>query len=271
MESFRVLFFCAMLVACAHSLRVAPLPLLRGKICSAPRSPQCIPIPRTSEHARRACVLNMDGEGEKGSGKASSTSPEHSRVVERALQRRSKRAQSPRARGWYKKRHKTITKGQRAALQRNWDRFGVDVAYNSTLDLDSYWTVADGWSGTAPPHTVLNIGFGKGEDLVQMSGQMPDSLFFGIEIHRASIACALADLEAANRSNVRVCRADATRLLRHHLPPGCLDQAWLFFPDPWGKPGDEDRRVLRLCPPPVSVYATSITSWSASEMDGKRR
>ena len=173
-----------------------------------------------------------------------------SKSVRRALDRRKRAASAPCGRGWYKKKHKTITKGQRAVIRRNWERFGLDLAFNTTLDLESLAAglgrAASGAVG--PRQVILNVGFGKGEDLLHMSGAMESCLFLGIEIHRASIACALASLEEADRRNVRVLRADATKLLEDHVPPDCLDQVWIFFPDPWLSPSDVHRRVLRLCP-----------------------
>ena len=78
-----------------------------------------------------------------------------------------------------------------------------------------------------------------------MSGLLPHAFLLGIEIHRASIATAVAALAAAGRRNVRVCRGDLTLLLRQHLRPESLDEVWVFFPDPWLAQGDAGRRVLR--------------------------
>ena len=163
------------------------------------------------------------------------------KALRRVLERRRKVSTAPRARGWYKKKHRSITKAQKRAIDRNWGTFGIDLRFNEVLDLDSYFATTEG----TRPHTILDVGFGKGDDLVEMSGAIPDAGFLGIELHRASIACALASLETAKRSNVRVCRGDMTQLLQHHLPPCSLDQVWVFFPDPWMSPSDTERRVIR--------------------------
>ena len=57
---------------------------------------------------------------------------------------------------------------------------------------------------------------------VQMSGLLPHAFLLGIEIHRASIATAVAALAAAGRRNVRVCRGDLTLLLRQVLACVCV-------------------------------------------------
>jgi tRNA G46 methylase TrmB len=192
----------------------------------------------------------MRAEGNVPGAMGAVSDEDHRKSVRRALERRKRAASAPCGRGWYKKKHKTITKGQRAVIRKNWERFGLDLAFNTTLDLESLVAglgrAASGAVG--PRQVILNVGFGKGEDLVHMSGAMLSCLFLGIEIHRASIACALASLEEADRRNVRVLRADATKLLQDHVPPACLDQVWVFFPDPWLNPSDVHRRVLRLCP-----------------------
>ena len=46
-------------------------------------------------------------------------------------------------------------------------------------------------------------------------------------------------------SNVRVIRGDAFVLLDRHLAPECLNEVCIFFPDPWPKEADEDRRIVR--------------------------
>ena len=38
----------------------------------------------------------------------------------------------------YKKKHKTITKAQKRAIDRNWASVGVDLEFGTLLDLDSY-------------------------------------------------------------------------------------------------------------------------------------
>lgn len=47
------------------------------------------------------------------------------RAMRKALERRRKADSKPQARGWYKRKHKTITKGQKRAIERNWAAFGV--------------------------------------------------------------------------------------------------------------------------------------------------
>ena len=119
-------------------------------------------------------------------------------AMRKARERRRRAQSEPRARGWYKKKHRPISKGQKRAIQRTWGAFGIDLPFGCVLDLDSYMLHP---SGEAPrPHTILNVGFGKGEDLVHMSGTLGDALFLGVEIHRASLASALELLEA-----VRAC------------------------------------------------------------------
>ena len=142
---------------------------------------------------------------------------------DRALARRNRRlaakATDPTQRGWYKKRHRPITRAQKGALRRHWPALGVDLRFNETLDLERYHAgAAGGGQEKSPsPHTILDVGFGKGEDLVQMSGLLPHAFLLGIEIHRASIATAVAALAAAGRRNVRVCRGDLALLLRQVL------------------------------------------------------
>ena len=91
---------------------------------------------------------------------------------DRALARRHRRlaakATDPTQRGWYKKRHRPISRAQKSALRRHWPALGVDLRFNETLDLDRYHAGAagEGQEESPSPHTILDVGFGKGEDLV---------------------------------------------------------------------------------------------------------
>lgn len=95
----------------------------------------------------------------------------------------------------------------------------------------------------------LEIGFGGGEHLAWQAEQQAalgsDVGIIGAEFFINGVATLLRKLEnspAAER--VRIYRGDARDLLEA-LPPGCLDRAFILFPDPWPKKRHHKRRIVQ--------------------------
>jgi tRNA (guanine-N7-)-methyltransferase len=79
----------------------------------------------------------------------------------------------------------------------------------------------------------VDLGFGRGEFIMEMALRRPEAQFVGIEI-RAYLVEKLRDqLQEDPRPNVHVVLANA----KEHLPvlfdPGILSRAYIHFPDPW--------------------------------------
>lgn len=94
--------------------------------------------------------------------------------------------------------------------------------------------------------TVLDIGFGYGESLVELGRTCADARVLGVDVHspgqlRAMDALVAAGLDAGS---VRVLPSDVTALLPL-LAPGSLDRVQAFHPDPWPKRRHADRRLFR--------------------------
>ncbi len=128
-----------------------------------------------------------------------------------------------------------MTRAQRSALDRLWDRFGLDAG--QILDC------AELFGRTAP--VILEIGFGNGDALCHMALADPNADFVGIEVHRPGIGSALLKLEQNEATNVRVACADAADLLESRIPPGSLAGVRLYFPDPWPKKKHHKRRIVQ--------------------------
>jgi len=90
----------------------------------------------------------------------------------------------------------------------------------------------------------LEVGFGKGAFLVEVSPAHPERNYIGIEIDKG------LQLYVANRiakrkwPNVKVASGDAGRLLAQHLAPNSLAAIHVYFPDPWWKKKHRKRRVF---------------------------
>ena len=76
------------------------------------------------------------------------------------------------------KRQGRMTVGQSRALTVEWPRFGVECG-PSVLDIAGVF-------GRDAPVT-LEIGFGNGDNLIDMARQSPDTNFLGIEVHEPGV------------------------------------------------------------------------------------
>ena len=110
--------------------------------------------------------------------------------------------------------------------------------------------------GTAPPaidwatmfgnaHPVeVEIGFGKGLFLHTASGRNPERNYFGVEIVRKYQLVAATRLIQAGRTNVRVACADGKIVLNEQILAGTVDDAHVYFPDPWWKKRHKKRTLF---------------------------
>ena len=127
-----------------------------------------------------------------------------------------------------------LTPGQRRALDVYWPVYGL--APEGVLDFEAIF-------GRRAP-VALEIGFGNGANLLAMAVAEPRTDFLGIEVHRPGIGRLLSAAAAAGLSNLRVIRADAAEVLRHHVSDAAFERVLILFPDPWPKRRHHKRRLL---------------------------
>jgi tRNA (guanine-N7-)-methyltransferase len=132
-----------------------------------------------------------------------------------------------------------MTTGQQRAWDRNWGRWGADVADLPDGPLD-----AAGWFGRAAP-VVLEIGSGMGESTAVMAMAAPDVDHLAVEIYQPGLAQLLLRIERAEIGNLRLLRGDAYTFLHEHVAAGSLHAVRIYFPDPWPKRRHHKRRLVR--------------------------
>ena len=135
----------------------------------------------------------------------------------------------------YVLREGRMTSGQQRAIDRLWPRYGLS-AEAGLLDYRSCF-------GRTGP-TVLEIGFGMGDSLLEMAASAPGQNFIGIEVHRPGVGHLLGLAESAGIENLRVFNADGVEVLNHSIPSGSIDRIQIFFPDPWHKKKHHKRRLI---------------------------
>jgi tRNA (guanine-N7-)-methyltransferase len=132
-----------------------------------------------------------------------------------------------------------MTTGQQRAWDRNWRRWGVDVADLPDGPLD-----AAGWFGRAAP-VVLEIGSGMGESTASMASDAPATDHLAVEIYLPGLAQLLLRIEQAEITNLRLLRGDAYSLVSEHIAVGSLHGVRINFPDPWPKRRHHKRRLVQ--------------------------
>jgi len=129
-----------------------------------------------------------------------------------------------------------LTPSQQKALETRWPAFGIEYA-PELLDL------VEVFGRDAP--TVLEIGFGNGDTLVQQATENPDKNYIGIEVHEPGVGHCLLKAKEAGISNLRLMMHDAIDVLGEQIPALTLARVNLYFPDPWPKKRHHKRRIVQ--------------------------
>lgn len=95
---------------------------------------------------------------------------------------------------------------------------------------------------------ILEIGFGAGEHLREISRQKPDKIVIGAEPFMNGVASLLSAITNESNSirseykNIRIFPDDVRDFLRN--TDSKFEQIWVLHPDPWPKARHEKRRLL---------------------------
>jgi tRNA (guanine-N7-)-methyltransferase len=91
---------------------------------------------------------------------------------------------------------------------------------------------------------VLDIGFGGGEALIELAEVRPHEHVIGVDVHTPGLAAVLEAVEARGLRNVRVVEGDVIEFITR-IPLRSLAVIRIFFPDPWPKRRQRNRRLVR--------------------------
>lgn len=89
------------------------------------------------------------------------------------------------------------------------------------------------------------IGSGNGDQIVSAAASHPDRDFVAFEVYRPGVAKTIAKAVKAGVENLRILEVDAQQALPILFPDACLDELWVFFPDPWRKARHHKRRLVQ--------------------------
>ena len=136
----------------------------------------------------------------------------------------------------YVLRQGRLTPAQAGAIDRHWEKFGVDYR-DETLDLDELF-------GRVAPR-VLDLGTGMGEATLELAGKNPENDYLAVEVHRPGIGRLLYGIAEHGLSNIRIINHDAVDVVNRQLPEASLTSVYIHFPDPWPKKRHHKRRLVQ--------------------------
>ena len=135
----------------------------------------------------------------------------------------------------YIKRGSRITAAQEGAIDKYWDKYGLNS--EKPIDLKSIFPDKS--------EVIVEIGSGMGEATSKLASTFNTSGYIAIEVHRAGIGALILRAEELGLTNLRVLEADATVVIRDQFADQSVDAFHIFFPDPWPKTKQKKRRIIQ--------------------------
>jgi tRNA (guanine-N7-)-methyltransferase len=102
------------------------------------------------------------------------------------------------------------------------------------------------WASMLEPGQPIEVdlGFGRGEFILEMAERRPDVFFVGLELRDYLIEKVQEQIAEHNLTNAYVMAAN----VKEHLPvlfdPGRLSRVYIHFPDPWTKRKKHHKRRM---------------------------
>ena len=90
---------------------------------------------------------------------------------------------------------------------------------------------------------ILEIGFGNGENLINLAKENPQNLYIGSEVYMAGIGQVLGAINDNELANIRLVTGDI-RLLIEEINESIFDEVLIICPDPWPKLKHHKRRMI---------------------------
>lgn len=134
------------------------------------------------------------------------------------------------------RREGRITKAQQWSIDNLWQQYVIELTGQPLVLEELFQRQAS---------TTIEIGFGHGENLLQLAIDHPEQSFLGIEVYRPGIGALMLECVEHQLSNVRIICGDAVDVLTHQIANSVLDNVLIFFPDPWPKQRHHKRRLIQ--------------------------
>ncbi len=96
-----------------------------------------------------------------------------------------------------------------------------------------------------PLRLVVEIGFGRGEFLLELAGKNPDTAFVGVEVSFKRCLRMARRLARTALRNVRLIECRAQVVVEQACAQGGVSAFWINFSDPWPKDRHARRRLFQ--------------------------
>ena len=113
------------------------------------------------------------------------------------------------------------------------------------------WAAIFGGDADAARPLVVEIGFGRGEFLIDLALAAPATPHVGVEYSTKRVLKMARRLARAGIANVRLLDCTGEVVVQELLAPASVQEFWINFPDPWPKKRHHRRRLLQ----PALVHA----------------
>jgi tRNA (guanine-N7-)-methyltransferase len=135
----------------------------------------------------------------------------------------------------FKVRRRSLSPKRQAEFDQWIETWGLDIE-GPVLD----WCDVFGRDGDV----VLDVGFGHGESTIEMAATEPDIDVIGVEVHTPGVVTVLDAIEHRGLHQIRVVHGDLLPFL-DRVPAASLAGIRVYFPDPWTKRRNHQRRLIR--------------------------
>jgi len=116
----------------------------------------------------------------------------------------------------------------------------------SPLDLgDKSWSEIFAGDVPHPNSLVLEIGFGRGEFLLELAAKNPTTAYVGVEVSFKRVLKMARKVGRAGLRNIRLIEARGEVMLREFFRSQEVSEIWINFSDPWPKDRHAHRRVVQ--------------------------
>lgn len=131
------------------------------------------------------------------------------------------------------RRDSRITSGQKLAIEKYWNDYGVEL---NDLDLTQLF------HRKAPK--ILDIGSGMGDSTIAMAKAFPNNDYIAVEVHKPGVGSLIRKITENKLNNIRIISHDIIKILEQCIMPASFDSVLIYFPDPWPKKRHHKRRLL---------------------------
>lgn len=94
-------------------------------------------------------------------------------------------------------------------------------------------------------HTIVDIGFGNGDQLLSLCETMPEHSFIGIELYKKGLANCLEQIRQKKLQNIQLVYGEAKAALQNYFYDKSIFKVQILFPDPWPKRKHHKRRLIQ--------------------------